>query len=799
MRRVFAWLCVCVLTGCPQLGKPCSSDSDCTGGVCDTEFKVCVIGDAGTGGGAGDCASGCAEWQTCKPGGTCVNASVTILSPTPGAIFGGGNTATVVAHVTDWDGGVFPRSSIPASASAGVTAPAMLMATDAGFVGAFGLPNMAGTYTLTAGWPAAKASVDVVAQVCRSTCAEWEECAPSPSGGSCNDLGLTLAWSTPTEGQTYGRGATVPLAVTVSRADGGMFAKPLPLAVGGVEGSALQPGSLWTGSVTGGQTSGSVELIAGWRDGGPVTPARHFVIDATPPTLGLAVGPGPFQRDAVALPAILTSSEALSDAGLTFAGVAVEPSATDRCPAYNTTTNAAACFLLDLSKPELLGLDGGFPAVFAATDKYGNSSDGGATVQVTRVRWIASPSTDTVQALAVGSNGALFAGINGSSGNTLQSLAPTTGTTGQSTAALVRVQSLAVAPGASNDIVYAAYDDSARGNIGAVNGDTLAVGTLFGPCQGAVSSATFSGISLFRVGTENIALGSINSVAAANGRICLYGPQSGGIPTIIAAQLDAPAVPSRVQTASNVVISGNTASFLQQGSSGANWQPVTLSGLSAPTLGTPELLNPLSSTPIGQAVSGGKSIFGAAAGLGNNSQLYIRPGAGNNNLGIANTDKGIPVIASATEAYIGNGNTFVRFNPANLSTSTPVTTVTDTFATSAVLGAPRTTGGPSEGYVISSTGTLVAFPQGTATAHLWTATLGIGSVVTHPTFDCNRLNPTSKTGILYIGSSTGKVAAIIVDSPKLLEGDGTWPKYQRSMGNAGNDDTTNFPTNWPCP
>jgi hypothetical protein len=70
------------------------------------------------------------------------------------------------------------------------------------------------------------------------------------------------------------------------------------------------------------------------------------------------------------------------------------------------------------------------------------------------------------------------------------------------------------------------------------------------------------------------------------------------------------------------------------------------------------------------------------------------------------------------------------------------------------------------------------------------------------TFDCNRANPASKTGVLYVGSSggsTGKVLSIIVDSPKLLDTMGAWPKYQRTMGNAGNDDTY-FPTNWPsCP
>jgi hypothetical protein len=105
-----------------------------------------------------------------------------------------------------------------------------------------------------------------------------------------------------------------------------------------------------------------------------------------------------------------------------------------------------------------------------------------------------------------------------------------------------------------------------------------------------------------------------------------------------------------------------------------------------------------------------------------------------------------------------------------------------------------------EGYAVSKLGTLLAFRQGTGSV-LWRAPLIApgDSINTHMAFDCNRANPTTKTGVLYVGAASGKVISIIVDAPKLLDTNGAWPKYQRSMGNAGNDDTTNFPTNWPCP
>ncbi|MFZ5439267.1 MAG: hypothetical protein ACOZQL_04620 [Myxococcota bacterium] len=104
-----------------------------------------------------------------------------------------------------------------------------------------------------------------------------------------------------------------------------------------------------------------------------------------------------------------------------------------------------------------------------------------------------------------------------------------------------------------------------------------------------------------------------------------------------------------------------------------------------------------------------------------------------------------------------------------------------------------------EGYAVSKLGRLVVFRRGTS--ETWQAPLGSGeNVLTHPAFDCNRASPTTKTGILYVGTQSGKVFSIIVDSPKLLEGNDVWPKYQRTMGNAGNTDATNFPINWPsCP
>jgi hypothetical protein len=74
-------------------------------------------------------------------------------------------------------------------------------------------------------------------------------------------------------------------------------------------------------------------------------------------------------------------------------------------------------------------------------------------------------------------------------------------------------------------------------------------------------------------------------------------------------------------------------------------------------------------------------------------------------------------------------------------------------------------------------------------------------VYAHPTLDCNRRlgAATTTTGVLYVAASNGWVSAIIVDSPKLLDTTGAWPKFQRTAGNSGNSDAQRFELNPGCP
>ncbi len=819
MRRVLGLLAVVALSGCPSLGTHCETEADCAsmGGTCDTDFHVCVLRDGsdggtgggvatggGTGGGTAMCPTTCTDGTSCPAGGTeCKALTVALVAPMDNGHASGLSMVTLRATVTDAAGAAWSGNSVPVTVPAGVTGPATLTKQGTEFTGAFTMPNVAGAKTFHVGWTGAEATVTVLVDVCMAMCQPWEECVANADGGTCADLGLTLSWTTPTpaEGSKVRPSTMVSLALAVTRADGGAFNKPVPFTVDGADAGDLLPQlGAWTGSVTSATSSVQTTLSAGWANG-PAQPIRHFQVDATPPVLGLVVpGTAPYQRDAVVY-AELTSNEPIADAGVSLAGVAMPQVSNALCSGLGAVDGGVGCYQLDFSQPVLNGLDGGFAVLLGGVDDYANVAlTPGEVLPVTRVRWTATPNGHTVQALAIGSDGTLYVGTS-TNGTELLSLNSSTGSTVHSISP-GDVQSIAVDPSASGDVVFIGYN-SATGNVGAVAGATLGPQTL-GPCQGSSSSKTYSGIALYKAGAVTTAIAAMNA-GVGNSKGCLYDVVNGASNIIGPGLLDAAPVPNKVDVATNVVVSGATASFLRQDSSGSPgiyFQSVALTA--SPSAGTQTRLTTLVGVPAaGQAVSSGQFLIGTGD-TGNGSQMYSVTDGGvqvGGSLGMT-SEKGTPSIASSSEAYVGEGSTFVRFNPSALATSTNISGApNDLIRTAPVLGAPRKAGATAEGYAVSRGGTLLVFPQGTGTAALWAAPLLPGdTVLTHMAFDCNRSAPTSKTGVLYIGAASGKVLSIIVDSPKLLDTAGAWPKYQRSMGNAGNDDTANFPTNWPsCP
>jgi hypothetical protein len=761
------------------------------------------------------CAEGCAEWQTCKPTGpatgVCADVAIEAVAPAEGAVVAGTARIIFKFQVTQWDGGVLERESIPVLAvEGGISGPATLNRVGNAFQAEFVPANQLGQQSVTAGWVAVNSTITVNTQSCDVACAEWQECLPTPDGGTCGDLDVHVSIVRPV-GLTVGTNAAVTIEATVWRVDGGALPANVPFrTANGLKGviAPVLPATSFSAVIDGGSQEGDIGITLGWEDGGFVVSGK-YTVDATPPTLALVMGSdgGAYQRDAV-VPAIVTSNEDVVDAGLTLGGVTMARTAISNCPSFGGTTGAKACFLLDFSQPVLRALDGGFDVGLSGTDAYGNSGPtAGPTLPVTRVRWTATPTAHQVQALAVGSDGTLYVGM-GFAATELISLSPASGAVLQSSNP-GEVQSLAVAPGAGGDVVYLAFNTSA-GSIGAVESTTLVKGSVLKPaCEGVPGSRTYSGIALYRAsGGTVLAVGSVNS----SGYGCVYNPAAQGATfNGTTYQFDAPVVTATgPTTASNIVISTATltASLLHQdNTTGAWWQPVTLiaNGVGNPAVGTAlQLGSDTHTVPVGQALFLGSPLVGAGGATADAKLFTVENGnVGGGNLG-GTTDKGLPVIASVNEGYVGAGASLVRFNPSDLSATAPSvhTLTSDAIRTSPILGAARPEGGGAEGYAVSKGGTLVVFSQGSNT-DTWTAPLSFeagSSVVTHPAMDCNRATLSRNTGVLYVGDDKGAVKAIVVDSPRLLDGAGVWPKYQRSAGNAGNDDTINFPTNWGgCP
>jgi outer membrane protein assembly factor BamB len=103
-----------------------------------------------------------------------------------------------------------------------------------------------------------------------------------------------------------------------------------------------------------------------------------------------------------------------------------------------------------------------------------------------------------------------------------------------------------------------------------------------------------------------------------------------------------------------------------------------------------------------------------------------------------------------------------------------------------LLGAARPSSSKKLGYAVSGAGRLLVFDSVLGTKE-WEGPFdyAYGKVTGNPTLDCDRTN--RATGTLYVPQTNGTLTAIIVDSPG-LDLTAAWPKYQRTVGNAGNHD-----------
>lgn len=615
--------------------------------------------------------------------------------------------------------------------------------------------------------------------------------------------------------------APASVQVTSSGDDGGTNAANVAGA-GGVYSGSVAVGGDGTFSFVGAadftNEDGGTDLLTSNR--------ATVALDTTPPSLTWqALDAGQYKRDDI-IEVKVDSNEPVTGVTAWLNGV----------PLMNSPTcsGAAACFRANFSEPELAAMTATWQLTVAGNDLAGNVGDGGVATQVTRVRWVTQvPGGQDMRASpAVGPDGTIYVGTtNGASTSGLLAALNPAGVIAHSSTSFGGIISVAVSPAmtridaARNEPVVFLTSNTA--NFGELRGLPVDLGADGGTLQPQAASLsglkTWSGLALTQpMGSTSVsAYATTTSGFATPGRLLRwnssFGPTTYDQDQIPAVNLGSAVSPipvgTRVPTAIGIVVSGTDAHLLTAQptvgaipDAGLFWRRFT-SVHTTPALDTAnaeEIETDTVSVPNGQALASGRSVIGVSAnGLRVHSVQAASKQSGQPGGAFS---YGTPAVANANAGFVGVESKLIRFDPSNLALPEVVVATAggSNFVTSPVLGKAMN-GRPATGYAVTDTGSLVVFdarPTGAASPSWPSAVPNVTSTVAaHPAFDCNRRNGAANTttGILYIPFLDGNVAAIVVDSPRLEDAAGAWPKYQRTMGNAGNDDTTFFPTNWACP
>lgn len=807
------------------------------------------VGGGMGGGAASPCSPVCGEWQVCDTTGTapaCGNTDIQVSDPTPGFVTETGVMLRVAAALT-YDGGVI-RRNIPVS-GAGLTG---VMVPSNGMIN-IPTPAAAGFWALQLGWDGGRiVERQVEVRGCNGvSCGEWQSCTGTVDGGRCADGVESIVWSAPDAG-VLGPAVTVPAVVTVTMFDGGVFAGAVPVA-GPVSASLTGATNLKQGMLTTPTANGPFTVTAGW-DGGPTAPLTARV-DAQGPGLTLVVEDAParltqeldpvsgvvlsqYKKDETAFVRV----EANEDAN--FAAAMVSPAATPVAGSQCTGCMNSArcqCFSVNLEPLPLNALRGTLGlSVSNVRDVFGNLSqtaDGG--IQVTRWKWNTTlPDGFSARAApALDSKGRLYVGTidanNNNNGNVYQ-----IGRQGQVALFVsgAAVQSIAIADsvmgsaGARQEIVYIASNTSVGGNLhGRLLDGGVPSGSGASGCYNSFGLAkTYTAVALFDAG---LAVGGMEVGAAGmfepnggtgvGGALCGYRPFNGPSQLTEATTTDwvAPAVPNPSNSATNMVAVDESIYLLQTNRElrrfvwNAAFSSSAVGGAIA-TSGTPvslaasqdRLFATVSSAAVpfvSMSKTGAEQVGFGGISFAASGPVVLGP----------STSMSVPAPALAYASTTASTGAFLQSVRTSLTTNTVpqdagVIDFAPTGAVEAavVLGSPRGGATPSGDvllYAMRRGGTLqVVSVDGTGAATPgWTGSLftsGNPSFFASPTLDCSRDASgagRSGSGTFYAVTSDGRVAAVIVDSPKLAT-NAPWPKWQRTAGNAGNP---GFPLNPGCP
>jgi len=549
--------------------------------------------------------------------------------------------------------------------------------------------------------------------------------------------------------------------------------------------------------------------------------------DTTPPNLMLTVQSvaRPVLRDAT-LAVVLSSSpsEQLFNVTLTLVGntsggtpVPFTPVAASNCTSRGLTVSPNdLCFAVDFSRPLMNTFTEQFTILARATDVAANQGSASLAIDVTRMRWqtqlanvgtvIASPALDSRGVLWVGSS------LSDTTG-TLTALSPVGGVIGTITTG--SVMSVAISQSGSREFVYAAMNVTGpAGDLRHFSVDGGLTTVSGSGCTAAMP--TWSSIALYDGGAGNgseiraaIVFSKDMTAMSAQGELCEYSPMSGAVKKWADTNFAQfrPGLPSNsTPYANNIVINGTRALF-QSSSGGAQmigWGDLG-GAQGSGTAGASGLFSGAFGT--GLAINGTALISTAAqVGLAQipvstwNVANPTSPTYASGTLASWSADAW-PAASLSQDIVLGNsrllGGNWVLSAPVSTGTFPPsVLSPTGVTAPQVVVDAQLTT--PVVGqsstntwvHLVSAGGMLRVYTASPTTgiangSEVWSAdVITSGTVVGHPTLDCNRA-VTGGPGTLYVVSSTGQVSAIIVEARR-LDPASPWPKWQRTAGNAGN-------------
>jgi hypothetical protein len=239
------------------------------------------------------CTPKCLDWQSCEVGSTgnvCATVALQFISPDGGQIFDDGANVQFAVIATRPDGGV-TSNKIPVTSES--FAP---MLVTSNVTASVTLPTTRHEFTLNAGWDAGlpSASVTFFSRYCDKTCAGWQECVASTSGGTCQSSGFIVDWVSPDAGAVF-QTENFAGALRVTKTDGGAVSlTSVPLR--GPNGATVFTGAAgeFSGTLAFAATEGSQEFVAGWEDGGPAVATS--ALERSDPPLLVRSGPGADQR-----------------------------------------------------------------------------------------------------------------------------------------------------------------------------------------------------------------------------------------------------------------------------------------------------------------------------------------------------------------------------------------------------------------------------------------------------------------------------------------------------------------------